>query len=404
MSEDRRDRNKRKLRFGESQREDGRYRYTYIDAFGKKRDVYSWRLEATDPHPEDKKKDLSLREKELKVAKDTLDYIAVNGGNYTVLRLVERYISLKTGVRQSTRTGYKTVINLLKKDPFGSLRIDKIRRSDAKLWLIKLQREEGKSYSTIHTIRGVLRPAFQMAEDDDLIRKNPFGFELATIIENDSEPREALTEKQQKDYLDFIRNDKHYCQYYDGIFILFNTGLRISEFCGLTISDIDFDSQRINVERQLIRTSEGKYIIENPKTQSGVRSIPMTAEVEAAFQRIIAGRKRAKQEPIIGGCVGFLFLDKNGMPRLALHWEKVMQRIRAKYTSEKLRPLPRITPHVCRHTFCTNMSRLGMNPKTLQYIMGHADISVTFNTYTHVKIEDAESEMQRLTELLNGKT
>ena len=65
----------------------------------------------------------------------------------------------------------------------------------------------------------------------------------------------------------------------------------------------------------------------------------MTAEVEAAFQRIIASRKRAKHEPIIGGCVGFLFLDKNGMPRLALHWEKVMQRIRAKYTSEKLRPL-----------------------------------------------------------------
>ena len=61
MSEDRRDRNKRKLRFGESQREDGRYRYTYIDAFGKKRDVYSWRLETTDPHPEDKKKDLSTR-------------------------------------------------------------------------------------------------------------------------------------------------------------------------------------------------------------------------------------------------------------------------------------------------------------------------------------------------------
>ncbi|MBR1663642.1 MAG: site-specific integrase [Ruminococcus sp.] len=134
-------------------------------------------------------------------------------------------------------------------------------------------------------------------------------------------------------------NDKHYCQYYDGIFILFNTGLRISEFCGLTISDIDFDNRRINVERQLIRTSEGKYIVENPKTQSGVRSIPMTAEVEAAFQRIIASRKRAKHEPIIGGCVGFLFLDKNGMPRLALHWEKVMQRIRAKYTSEKLRPL-----------------------------------------------------------------
>ena len=392
----RRDRNNRILRYGESQREDGRYRYNFTDAFGKKKDVYSWRLEPSDPHPEGKKKDLSLREKEQKVLVDTLSHISVDGGNYTVLQLAERYIAVKTSVRPSTRAGYTTVINLLKKEPFGNLRIDKVKRSDAKLWLVKLQREQGKGYSTIHTIRGVLRPAFQMAEDDDLIRKNPFGFELATVIKNDSEPREALTEKQQKDYLDFIRNDKHYCQYYDGIFILFNTGLRISEFCGLTISDIDFDSQRINVERQLIRTSEGKYIVENPKTQSGVRSIPMTAEVEAAFQRIIASRKRAKHEPIIGGCVGFLFLDKNGMPRLALHWEKVMQRIRAKYTSEKLRPLPRITPHVCRHTFCTNMSRLGMNPKMLQYIMGHADVGVTLNTYTHVRYEDAEREMKRI--------
>ena len=81
-----------------------------------------------------------------------------------------------------------------------------------------------------------------------------------------------------------------------------------------------------------------------------------------------------------------------------------MQNIREKYNKIYREPLPKITPHVCRHTFCSNMAKSGMNPKTLQYIMGHADISVTFNTYTHVKIEDAESEMQRLTELLNGKT
>lgn len=396
MSEERRDRLNRKLRFGECQNSDGRYRYTYIDAFGKKREVYSWRLDAADPHPEGKKHDLSLREKEQKVAKDTYDHIAVNGGNYTVLELVERYLKLKTGVRQSTQMGYKTVINLLKKDPFGSIRIDKLRLSDAKIWLIKLQKEDGKGYSTIHTIRGVLRPAFQMAEDDDLIRKNPFRFELGTIIENDSEPREALTEKQVNEYLDFIKDDSHYNRYYDGIFILFNTGMRISEFCGLTVSDIDFDEHRIRVERQLIRTSNGKYLVQAPKTQSGIRFIPMTYEVEQAFSRVISSRRKVKREPAISGCIGFLFLDKNGMPTLALHWQKVMRRIREKYARERLRPLPKITPHVCRHTFCTNLARKGMNPKMLQYIMGHADVGVTLNTYTHIRYEDAEQEMRRI--------
>ena len=55
-----------------------------------------------------------------------------------------------------------------------------------------------------------------------------------------------------------------------------------------------------------------------------------------------------------------------------------------------------MTPHVCRHTFCSNMAKSGMNPKTLQYIMGHSDISVTLNTYTHLGYEDAEEEMKRL--------
>ena len=92
----------------------------------------------------------------------------------TGMELVEKYVSLKTGVRHNTKAGYQTVINLLKKDPFGSIRIGKVRISDAKMWLVKLQQKEGRGYSSIHSIRGVLRPAFQMAVDDDLIRKKGF--------------------------------------------------------------------------------------------------------------------------------------------------------------------------------------------------------------------------------------
>lgn len=395
MSEKRRDNKNRILRNGESQRPDGRYRYKYIDKDGVSRDVYSWRLEKNDPTPKGKLRDLSLREKEKQIERDLFDEITPNGGNMTVLELVKKYISLKIGVRHNTAANYKFVVNIIKKEEFGRKRIDKVKLSDAKAWLIKLQKVDGRGYSSIHSIRGVVRPAFQMAVDDDLIRKNPFGFELASVVVNDSVTREAVTRKQERDFLKFIKEDKHFCKYYDGIYILFNTGLRISEFCELIISDIQFNDMKIRVDHQLQRKRNMEYSIEEPKTESGVRFVPMTEEVAACFKRIIANRPRPTVEPMIQGYTGFLFLDKNDRPMVALHWEKYMKHIRDKYNSIYKIQMPKITPHVCRHTFCSNMAKSGMNPKTLQYIMGHSDISVTLNTYTHVNFEDAQDEMRR---------
>ena len=396
MSEKRRDNRNRILREGEYQRADGRYRYRYIDEDGKEKNVYSWRLDKNDPTPKGRKRDLSLREKEKQIQADLFDHIVTHGGNYTVIELVEKYISLKTGVSHNTRAGYKTVINLLKKDPFGKLRIDKVHLSDAKTWLIKLQQTDGKGYSSIHSIRGVLRPAFQMAVDDDLIRKNPFGFELASVIVNDSVTREAITRQQERELLKFIKEDKHFSRYYDAIYILFHTGLRISEFCGLTFSDIEFKQMRIKVDHQLQRTSEMQYVIQEPKTESGIRYIPMSEEVAACFRRIIANRTAPKVEPMVDGHAGFLFLDKNDRPMVALHWEKYLEHIVEKYNKIYRIPMPKVTPHVCRHTFCSNMAKSGMNPKTLQYIMGHSDISVTLNVYTHVQFDDAQAELLRV--------
>lgn len=392
---DRRDNKNRKLWTGESQDKDGRYVYKYTDAFGKRKALYSWRLTEADAAPKGKRKDLSLREKEKVLQKEVSDGIVPDGGNMTVLELVKRYVSQKRGVRHNTEANYKFVINIIAKEPFGQKRIDKVKLSDAKAWLIKLQ-DDGRGYSTIHTVRGVIRPAFQMAMDDDLIRRNPFEFQLCTVVVNDSVTREAITRKQERQFLDFIKNDKHFCRYYDGIYILFHTGLRISEFVGLTIADIDFKNRKINVDHQLQRKRNMEYIIKETKTEAGVRQIPMTDDVYECFQRIVANRKKPKVEPLIGGRTGFLYLDKNEMPMVALHWEKYFQHIREKYNSIYRVQMPTITPHVCRHTFCSNMAKSGMNPKTFQYIMGHSDISVTLNTYTHVKFEDAEEEMKKV--------
>lgn len=392
---DRRDNKNRKLWTGETQDRNGRYVYKYTDTFGQRKALYSWRLTETDPTPRGKRKDLSLREKEKRLQKDLDDEIVPNGGNITVLSLVKRYVNQKRGVRHNTMANYNFVINVLAKEEFGQKRIDKIKLSDAKAWLIKLQ-DDGRGYSSIHSIRGVVRPAFQMAVDDDLIRKNPFNFQLATVVVNDSVTREAITRQQERQFLEFVKNDKHFSKYYEGIYILFKTGLRISEFCGLTIEDIDFEKHCINIDHQLQRKRNMEYIIEETKTESGTRLVPMTEDVEECFKNIIRNRNKPKTEPMIDGKVGFLYLDKNSMPMVALHWEKYFQHIREKYNSIYKIQLPVITPHVARHTFCSNMAKSGMNPKTLQKIMGHSDIGVTLNTYTHVNFEDMREEMQKV--------
>lgn len=118
MSEKRRDHRGRILHNGEIQLSDGRYRFKYVDEMGKERCVYSWRLDHNDATPKGKRRTLLLREMEKKIQADHFEQIVTNGGNMTVLELVEKYTSTKTGVRPTTVAGYGTVINLLKKDTY----------------------------------------------------------------------------------------------------------------------------------------------------------------------------------------------------------------------------------------------------------------------------------------------
>lgn len=114
------------------------------------------------------------------------------------------------------------------------------------------QASEGwRDYSTIYIVRGVVRPAFQMTMNDDLIRKNPFEFQLATVVVNDSVTREAISRVDERKFLKFVKEDPHFSKYYDGMYILFHTELRISEFVGLMVKDIDFKNMKINVDHQL---------------------------------------------------------------------------------------------------------------------------------------------------------
>ena len=393
----RRDKKNRVLRRGESQRPDGKYQFKYsID--GIPHFVYSWRLEPTDKMPEGKKPTPSLREMEKAIGRDIESQLDPTCRNMTVMELVERYLSTKTGVKPSTKQNYGVIKNLMAKEEFSRKRIKEVKTSDAKLFLIKMQ-SDGKRHSTIKSVRGVLRPAFQMAVDDDLLVKNPFGFELAGVVVNDSVTREAITKDQMRKFLKFVHDDNVYCKYYEAVYILFHTGMRISEFCGLTIKDIDFEHNVVNIDHQLQRMSNMELIIEPTKTRAGTRKLPITEDVAMMFRAIIEDRPKPKIEKMVGGYSGFLYLDKNDLPEVALHWEHRFRHMVNRYNEIYRVQMPKITPHVCRHTYCSNMAKAGMNPKTLQYLMGHSDIGVTMNTYTHLGLEDAQDEMIRMEEL-----
>ncbi len=146
MEGQRRDSKHRVLRRGESVRENGKYQFKYhVD--GKPHFVYSWRLVPTDPLPIGKKPCLSLRELEKQIGYDLENRLDPTGKRITVRELVDRYISTKTGVKRTTKAGYGTLVRFLANHPFGGEKICNIKTSDAKLFLIRMQQEEGKSYS-----------------------------------------------------------------------------------------------------------------------------------------------------------------------------------------------------------------------------------------------------------------
>ena len=297
---------------------------------------------------------------------------------------------------------YKFVQNILKSETFNDKKISQVKTSDAKRFLIKFQ-QDGRYYSTAKTVRGVLRPAFQMTVDDDVLMKKPFGFGLAGVVVNDSVTRETITKDQMRKFLKFIHDDNVYCKYYEVVYILFHTGMRISEFCGLTLRDIDLENKVINIDHQLQRTSDMRLVIESTKTNAGTRKLPMTEDVAQCFRGIIEDREPPKVERVIDRYSGFLFTDKDCNPLVAMHWEHRFNHMVKRYNDIYRVQMPNITPHVCRHTYCSNMAKSGMNPKTLQYLMGHSDIGVTLNTYTHLGLEDATDELRRMEDLENAR-
>jgi len=395
MSEKRRDSKNRILRSGESQRKDGRYAYKYTDPFGKPQFVYAWKLVPTDKTPTGKRDDISLREKEKAIHKDLDDGIDTVGKKMTVCQLYAKQNRHRGNIKYNTKIGRERLMKLLEQDRLGSSSIDSVKMSDAKEWALRMA-EKGIAYNTISNDKRSLKAAFYTAIQDDCIRKNPFDFKLNTVIEDTTQPKVPLSAIQEKELLDFVQSDEVYRKYYDDLIILLDTGLRISEFCGLTDTDVDFENRIVNVDHQLLYGGEIGYYIEPPKTESGIRQLPMTERVYESFRNVLKRRKGTKPI-IVDGYSGFLFIGEQGNLKTASNYDSMFRGLVKKYSKSRKVALPEVTtPHTLRHTFCTNKANAGMNPKALQYLMGHSNIIMTLNYYAHANFESAKAEMDRL--------
>ena len=202
------------------------------------------------------------------------------------------------------------------------------------------------------------------------------------------------TLKKETDKIFQLVEHKIYSKYYDEVVLLLETGLRISEFCGLT-THIDMQNRILNIDHQLLKDSEIGYYIETPKTKNGKRELPLTERAYQAIQRILKNRGKA-QPLIVGGYSNFLFLNREGLPKVAGNYEGMVRGLIKKYNKYHTDKLPNITPHSFRHTYCTNMANRGMNPNTLQYLMGHANITMTLGYYAHGTFQSAKAELERL--------
>lgn len=366
-----------------------RYEYHYKDYTGKERVISSYRLEKTDQLLKGKKSSKSLREKEAELNTQLENGINTDGAKLTLLEVVDRYLKYLYNRRKlahNTKVGYNVTVNTLKQYRFGYMEVGKIRPEHCEEWLDDMKKKH--KGSSIQTQISLIKRAFEYALDYDYIAKNPF--RNITTDKSDSKKMEAISVSDMKRFFEFCPKGSHSVHCYDMIYVLFWTGLRASELCGLTFDNIDMNNRMITVNKQL-QCINHTHVVLPTKTANGVRIIPMTDGVYESFQRIIKNRYiKGDIEPVCydeqgNAYDGFVFLATRSRKTIVRsHVEEYLQNCIKRFNNANPEnPIRKFELHLCRHTFATNMQTL--TPKTLQYVLGHGNISTTMNHYVDAK-------------------
>lgn len=416
MSEKRRDRKGRILRRGELQRNDGKYEYRYYDTQGVRRSIYSWKLIETDTVPQGKRCKQSLRELERQIQRDLEDGIHTHAARQMTLNdMFDHYMELKCELKVSTRTNYQYMYDRYVRETLGSKSITSFRYSDIRTFYNSLLREHGFRPNTMETIHSFLHPVFTLAIRDNLIRTNPSDGVLADIKKGNQWERpkkHALTEAQQTAFMKFVGNSVRYRQWGPLFTVMLGTGCRVGEVIGLRWEDCDFAEETISINHSLLyRQKEPggacEFLVSTPKTEAGIRVIPMAAEVKRALEceRELQAEVGAS-DIVIDGYSNFIFTSQTGGILSPHTVNRAIERIRTAYNNQETelakqeqrepKLLPHFSAHTLRHTFCTRFCEHETNLKVIQEIMGHASITTTMDVYNEATLEQKIASFKKL--------
>lgn len=382
----RKDNKGRVLQDGECQRKDGTYMFQYKNLSGNRKCFYAKTLD-------------ELRKKEKSVRKN--EVFGIIDDNSTLNQIFDGSFQGRRNISESTKNNYLNLWNYRVRNGIGGIEARKVTRSHVIKFYNELS-DNGLSYSTIKAYNIMLSLVLDEAMKNDIILKNPCK-DCLKLYANNKKTREALTLDQQMAFLDFILDSKVYSKHYPLLFLMITTAVRCGEAIGLTWNDIDFKSREINIDHQLLyKKHNGRYqfYIETPKTESGKRKIPMTRELCKVMMDF-----REKQfsygirSDTIDGYSNFVFITKRGNPIMPSAINNTLLNIVNAYNKDVKEDdvfLPHISAHILRHTGCTRMAEKGIDVKVLQKIMGHSDISVTMNIYTHVTSNRLHEEIKKL--------
>lgn len=400
----------RALRKGEIYREsDGRYAYGYVDPYGKRKFIYS--------------KDLKkLREREEKLFKDQLDGLNVYVMGKASLNFVfDRYISTKSELRETTYTNYTYMYDRFVREGFGKRKIGEIKYSDVLYFYYDLLNDRGLQVNTLETIHTVLHPTFQLAVRDDIIRNNPSDGVMAEIKKKNTKKknmRHALTIEQQRAFMNYIASSPVFVHWNPIFTVLLGTGCRIGEVVGLRWSDVDMDKRTIDINHSMTyyprRTDTYKceFKVSLPKTEAGIRILPMMQPVYEALQ---SEYERQKEDgfctAVVDGMSGFIFSNRFGMIHNPAAINRAIRRIIEAHNAEEIikakkekrEPviIPHFSCHHLRHTFCSRFCENETNIKIIQEIMGHASIETTMDIYAEVNSDKKKESIEKLTKNLD---
>lgn len=382
----RKDSKGRVLNKGESERNDGRYSYRWKDYSGHEKYVYAKNLN-----------ELRILEKDI-IYKTSLGLSLKS--DMTLDSVIRKWLDIKQDISLSSKElyslNYKSVIKGTK---ISQMKIGEIKKSDVLYFLKTLSDEKKYANSTIGTIFTVINQAMQLAYDDGLIARNPCQ-SIKITNKKSSSKKIALTPKQEEELLDRINNSPKSERIYPLVAILLNNGLRISEAIGLTWDDVDIDNGIIFINKQAIRLknheTKQSLTISKPKTDAGIRTIYMTEYVKELFRQQQQISYKTNSNIKIDNCSNFVFTTNRGTNLSARALQYTLKYLSDDMNASRKVILPHVTPHVLRHTACTKMINSGMNIKAVQTIMGHADIGVTLETYTHINNEQLRNEIKKL--------